>query len=120
MSACSLQHGQQVKEAPKTLLKAAGFQVKEPRDPHLCCGSAGTYNLMQPEIAGELKKRKLATIAETAPQVIAAGNIGCMMQLGQGAGVPILHTAQLLDWATGGPVPAALAAAGLDRLHAAE
>ncbi|SFI96285.1 glycolate oxidase subunit GlcF [Albimonas pacifica] len=119
-SACSLQHGQQVKEAPKLLLKAAGFQVKEPRDPHLCCGSAGTYNLMQPEIAGELKARKLATLAETAPQVIAAGNIGCMMQLGQGAGVPVVHTAQLLDWATGGPVPASLAAAGLDRRHAAE
>jgi len=119
-SACSLQHGQQVKEAPKLLLKAAGFQVKEPRDAHLCCGSAGTYNLMQPEIAGELKARKLATLAETAPQVIAAGNIGCMMQLGQGAGVPVVHTAQLLDWATGGPIPQALAAAGLDRRHAAE
>ncbi|WP_339950343.1 glycolate oxidase subunit GlcF [uncultured Albimonas sp.] len=119
-SACSLQHGQQVKEAPKALLKAAGFVVKEPRDPHLCCGSAGTYNLMQPEIAGELKARKLATIAQTGPQVIAAGNIGCMMQLGQGAGVPVVHTAQLLDWATGGPVPQALAAAGLDRPAAAE
>ena len=115
-SACSLQHGQQVKEAPKALLKAAGFVVKEPRDPHLCCGSAGTYNLMQPEIAGELKARKLATIAQTGPQVIAAGNIGCMMQLGQGAGVPVVHTAQLLDWATGGPVPQA----GLDRPAAAE
>ena len=112
-SACSLQHGQQVKEAPKTLLKAAGFQVREPRDGHLCCGSAGTYNLMQPEIATELKRRKLQTIEETAPQVIAAGNIGCMMQLGGGAGggasAPVLHTAQLLDWATGGPAPEALA-----------
>ena len=80
----------------------------EPRDPHLCCGSAGTYNLMQPEISGQLKARKLATLAETGPDVIAAGNIGCMMQLSGGAGVPVVHTAELLDWATGGPKPAKL------------
>lgn len=108
-SACSLQHGQQVKEAPKVLLREAGFEVREPRDPHLCCGSAGTYNLMQPEIAGELRDRKVATLAAISPDVIAAGNIGCMMQIGAAAGAPVIHTVQLLDWATGGPVPAGLA-----------
>ncbi len=111
-AACSLQHGQQIKTHPKTLLKRAGFQVVEPRDPHLCCGSAGTYNLLQPEIAGELKKRKLATLAETRPQVIAAGNIGCMIQIGSGAEVPVVHTVELLDWATGGPRPPALSTIG--------
>jgi glycolate oxidase iron-sulfur subunit len=108
-AACSLQHGQQVKTAPKDLLKRAGFDVVEPRDAHLCCGSAGTYNLMQPEISKELKARKLATLEERAPQVIAAGNIGCMMQLGSGTAIPVVHTVELLDWATGGPQPAALA-----------
>jgi glycolate oxidase iron-sulfur subunit len=107
-AACSLQHGQQIKTHPKTLLKAAGFEVVEPRDAHLCCGSAGTYNLLQPEISGELKARKVATLMETVPQVIAAGNIGCMMQIGSGTGVPVVHTAELLDWATGGPKPPAL------------
>ncbi|MEV8467779.1 glycolate oxidase subunit GlcF [Fluviibacterium sp. DFM31] len=107
-AACSLQHGQQIKDAPKSLLKAAGFTVAEPRDAHLCCGSAGTYNLLQPEISGQLKARKLDTLAATAPQVIAAGNIGCMMQIGSGAQVPVVHTVQLLDWATGGPKPAEL------------
>ncbi|MDQ7081456.1 MAG: glycolate oxidase subunit GlcF [Paracoccaceae bacterium] len=111
-AACSLQHGQQIKTHPKTLLKRAGFQVVEPRDPHLCCGSAGTYNLLQPEIAGELKKRKLATLAEVQPQVIAAGNIGCMIQIGSGADVPVVHTVELLDWATGGPRPPALSTVG--------
>ncbi|HBM61456.1 MAG TPA: glycolate oxidase iron-sulfur subunit [Citreicella sp.] len=108
-AACSLQHGQKVKTAPKDLLKRAGFEVVEPADPHLCCGSAGTYNLMQPEISGELRRRKVATLEAKAPQVIAAGNIGCMMQIGSGTGVPVVHTVQLLDWATGGPVPPALA-----------
>ncbi|MDT8342901.1 MAG: glycolate oxidase subunit GlcF [Thermohalobaculum sp.] len=109
-AACSLQHGQKVTEAPKKLLRAAGFTVVEPRDAHLCCGSAGTYNLLQPAIAGELRKRKVATLEATVPQVISAGNIGCMMQIGSGTGVPVVHTAELLDWATGGPVPRALAA----------
>ncbi|MGZ9812266.1 glycolate oxidase subunit GlcF [Pseudoroseicyclus sp. H15] len=104
-AACSLQHGQKVKAAPKGLLRAAGFQVVEPVDSHLCCGSAGTYNLMQPEIAGELKARKVETLKATAPDVIAAGNIGCMMQIGSAAGVPVVHTVELLDWATGGPKP---------------
>jgi len=107
-AACSLQHGQQIKTHPKTLLKAAGFEVVEPRDAHLCCGSAGTYNLMQPKISAELKARKVATLEEKAPQVIAAGNIGCMIQIGAGTAVPVVHTAELLDWATGGPKPRAL------------
>ena len=107
-SACSLQHGQQVRAAPKDLLKAAGFEVVEPRDPHICCGSAGTYNLLQPAISADLKARKVATIEATRPQVIAAGNIGCMMQIGSGTGIPVVHTAELLDWATGGPRPRSL------------
>ncbi len=108
-AACSLQHGQQIKTYPKDLLKAAGFEVVEPRDAHLCCGSAGTYNLMQPEISGQLKARKVATLEERRPEVIAAGNIGCMMQIGAATEVPVVHTAELLDWATGGPKPRALA-----------
>ncbi|SFJ00798.1 glycolate oxidase subunit GlcF [Jannaschia pohangensis] len=108
-AACSLQHGQQIKGAPKDLLKRAGFTVLEPRDPHLCCGSAGTYNLMQPEISGELKRRKVATLEERKPDVISAGNIGCMIQIGSAASVPTVHTVELLDWATGGPIPPAIA-----------
>ena len=105
-AACSLQHGQKIKGLPKQLLKTAGFEVVEPADPHLCCGSAGTYNLMQPEISGELKRRKVATLEATAPEVIAAGNIGCMMQIGGATEVPVVHTVELIDWATGGPRPA--------------
>lgn len=107
-AACSLQHGQQIKTAPKDLLKRVGFEVVEPADSHLCCGSAGTYNLLQPEISAELKRRKVATLEAKAPDVIAAGNIGCMMQIGSGTGVPVVHTVELLDWATGGPKPRAL------------
>jgi glycolate oxidase iron-sulfur subunit len=107
-SACSLQHGQQIKSAPKDLLKQVGFDVVEPSDPHLCCGSAGTYNLLQPEISGELKKRKVATLEAKKPDVISAGNIGCMMQIGSGTGIPIVHTVELLDWALGGPKPRAM------------
>jgi glycolate oxidase iron-sulfur subunit len=109
-AACSLQHGQQIKTAPKDLLKRAGFEVVEPADSHLCCGSAGTYNLMQPEISQQLKARKVQTLEARKPDVIAAGNIGCMMQIGSGTGVPVVHTVELLDWATGGPCPRALAA----------
>ncbi|MCB2115764.1 MAG: glycolate oxidase subunit GlcF [Rhodobacteraceae bacterium] len=108
-AACSLQHGQKVKDAPKALLKAAGFEVVEPADSHLCCGSAGTYNLLQPEISAELKRRKVATLEARAPEVIAAGNIGCMIQIGSGTGIPVVHTVELIDWATGGPRPRALA-----------
>ena len=107
-AACSLQHGQKVTAAPKSLLKAAGFEVVEPADPHLCCGSAGTYNLLQPEISGELKRRKVATLEARRPDVIAAGNIGCMMQIGSGTAIPVVHTVELIDWATGGPKPRAL------------
>ncbi|WP_417672568.1 glycolate oxidase subunit GlcF [Pseudodonghicola sp.] len=107
-AACSLQHGQRIRTEPKTLLKRAGFRVVEPADSHLCCGSAGTYNLMQPEISAELKARKVRTLEAKSPDVIAAGNIGCMMQIGSGTGVPVVHTVELLDWATGGPVPPAL------------
>ncbi|GAB5448481.1 glycolate oxidase subunit GlcF [Gymnodinialimonas sp.] len=107
-AACSLQHGQQIKTYPKDLLKRAGFKVLEPADSHLCCGSAGTYNLMQPEISGHLKERKVQTLEATRPDIISAGNIGCMMQIGGGTDVPIVHTVELLDWATGGPRPAAL------------
>ncbi|MFY0692454.1 MAG: glycolate oxidase subunit GlcF [Paracoccaceae bacterium] len=110
-AACSLQHGQQIKTHPKTLLKKAGFTVLEPADPHLCCGSAGTYNLMQPEISKQLKDRKVRTLEAKSPDIIAAGNIGCMMQIGSGTEVPIVHTVELLDWATGGPKPPALDAA---------
>ncbi|MGR3702073.1 MAG: glycolate oxidase subunit GlcF [Paracoccaceae bacterium] len=111
-AACSLQHGQQIKTFPKDLLKRAGFTVVEPADSHLCCGSAGTYNLMQPEISKQLKTRKIQTLEARNPDVIAAGNIGCMMQIGSGTQVPIVHTVELLDWATGGPQPPALTAAG--------
>ncbi len=107
-AACSLQHGQQIKTHPKTLLKNAGFEVVEPAESHLCCGSAGTYNLMQPEISTQLKSRKVAHLEATAPDVIATGNIGCMMQIGDGTGISVVHTVELLDWATGGPAPAKL------------
>jgi len=107
-SACSLQHGQQIKTYPKDLLTKAGYTVVEPSDPHLCCGSAGTYNLMQPEISKQLKARKVRTLEAKSPDVIAAGNIGCMMQIGSGTQIPVVHTVELLDWATGGPKPAAL------------
>ncbi|MCU0816269.1 MAG: glycolate oxidase subunit GlcF [Cypionkella sp.] len=110
-AACSLQHGQQIKTLPKDLLKRAGFTVVEPADSHLCCGSAGTYNLLQPEISQQLKARKVQTLEAKAPDIIAAGNIGCMMQIGSGTGVPVVHTVELLDWATGGPKPPALVAA---------
>ncbi|MHA7885914.1 glycolate oxidase subunit GlcF [Roseicyclus sp.] len=111
-AACSLQHGQQIKTYPKDLLKRAGYKVVEPADSHLCCGSAGTYNLMQPEISKELKARKVETLEATRPDIIAAGNIGCMMKVGSGTEVPVVHTVELLDWATGGPRPAGLDAPG--------
>ena len=107
-AACSLQHGQQIKTHPKTLLAQAGFTVLEPADSHLCCGSAGTYNLMQPEISKQLKARKVQTIDTLKPDIIAAGNIGCMMQIGSATATPIVHTVELLDWATGGPKPPAM------------
>ena len=107
-AACSLQHGQQIKTYPKTLLKRAGYEIVEPLDSHVCCGSAGTYNLMQPKISRQLKELKVQTLEAQRPDVISAGNIGCMIQIGLGTGVPIVHTVELLDWATGGPKPAAM------------
>jgi len=108
-SACSLQHGQKVTKEPKALLTAAGFTVKDIPEAHLCCGSAGTYNLLQPEIAAQLRDRKVANIESVAPDVIASGNIGCMTQIAGGTRIPVVHTVELLDWATGGPMPEALA-----------
>ncbi len=104
-SACSLQHGQQVRAEPKQLLAAAGFEVVEVPEGHLCCGSAGTYNLLQPEIAGQLRDRKVANIERTSPDLVAAGNIGCITQIASGSKLPVIHTVELLDWATGGPRP---------------
>lgn len=106
-SACSLQHGQKITALPKQLLQRAGFTVKEPLEPHLCCGSAGTYNIMQPEIAGRLRARKLENIRRTRADIIAAGNIGCLTQLA-GDATPTVHTVALLDWMAGGPPPAVL------------
>ena len=107
-AACSLQHGQQIKSAPKDLLRRVGFEVVEPSDSHLCCGSAGTYNLLQPEISTKLKDRKVRALEAKRPDVIATGNIGCMVQIAGGTEIPVVHTVELLDWASGGPQPPAL------------
>ena len=103
--ACSLQHGQHVTEPPRQLLRAAGFEVVEVPEGHICCGSAGTYNMLRPHLAQQLQARKVEHIASVAPQVVAAGNIGCMEQIAARAEVPVVHTVELLDWATGGPAP---------------
>jgi glycolate oxidase iron-sulfur subunit len=108
-SACSLQHGQKIVKQPKELLAKAGFSVSDIGEAHLCCGSAGTYNIMQPEIATRLRDRKVANIERTGADVVATGNIGCMTQIAEGTAIPIVHTVELLDWAHGGPRPAALA-----------
>lgn len=112
-SACSMQHGQKVVRQPKDLLAKAGFTVQEPLEGHLCCGSAGTYNIMQPEIATKLRDRKVRNIEATGADLIATGNIGCMTQIATGSQLPIVHTIELLDWAYGGPKPAALSSASL-------
>src|SRR4029079_8519632 len=114
-SACSMQHGQAIRTEPKTLLKQAGFIVKEGPEVHICCASAGTYNLLQREIAAQLRARKVANIERTRPDLIATGNIGCMPQIGKGTEIPIVHTVELLDWATGGPMPEALEEAGFGK-----
>jgi glycolate oxidase iron-sulfur subunit len=108
-SACSMQHGQKIDHEPRELLALAGFAVEEIAEGHLCCGSAGTFNMLQPDIATELRDRKLANIARTGARVVATGNIGCMTQLGTASGLPIVHTVELLDWATGGPRPEQMA-----------
>ncbi len=107
-SACSMQHGQGLRTEPKALLARAGFTVKDVPEGHICCGSAGTYNILQPELAAHLRARKVANIERVRPDVIATGNIGCATQIGKGTAIPIVHTVELLDWATGGPRPAAL------------
>jgi len=107
-SACSLQHGQKVRAEPVALLSAAGFEVLAVPEGHLCCGSAGTYNILQPEIATRLRDRKVANIERTSPDAVATGNIGCITQLATGTRIPVLHTVELLDWATGGPEPRGL------------
>ena len=109
-AACSLQHGQKILRAPKELLFKSGFVVKDVPEGHLCCGSAGTYNILQPDIAERLRARKVSNIASLKPDVIAAGNIGCMVQIAgaaddEGHPLPVLHTIELVDWATGGPKP---------------
>ena len=112
-SACSMQHGQGLSEEPKALLAAAGFEVREPAEGHLCCGSAGTYNMLQPELAGRLLERKVENLKRAGGAVIATGNIGCLEQIavglaggtGENKGPPVVHTIELLDWATGGPKP---------------
>jgi glycolate dehydrogenase iron-sulfur subunit len=108
-SACSMQHGQQIREEPKALLKRAGFTVKDVPEGHICCGSAGTYNILQPQLAERLRARKVRNIESTAPDLIATGNIGCMTQIGTGTSLPIVHTVELLDWMYGGNRPDALA-----------
>ncbi len=116
-SACSMQHGQQLKDGPKRLLTKAGFKVVEVPEGHICCGSAGVYNILQPEIAGQLRNRKVGNILKMKPDLVATGNIGCMTQIGKGFidgghEVPVVHTAELMDWATGGPIPYVLEQAG--------
>ncbi len=107
-SACSMQHGQQITWQPKKLLQNAGFTVKEPLEGHLCCGSAGTYNIMQPNIATALRDRKVGNLEATKPDLVATGNIGCITQISGGTQLPIIHSIELLDWAYGGPKPAQL------------
>ena len=106
--ACSLQHGQKISREPKEVLSKSGFVVKDVPDGHLCCGSAGTYNMLQPQLARALRDRKVANIAKVAPDVIAAGNVGCITQIAAGTDVPVVHPIELIDWATGGPMPGAL------------
>jgi glycolate oxidase iron-sulfur subunit len=108
-AACSLQHGQKIKTEPKALLTKAGFKVKDVPEAHLCCGSAGTYNILQPSIARRLQARKVANIESVKPDLIAAGNIGCITQIGAATALPVVHTVELVDWATGGPLPEPLA-----------
>jgi glycolate oxidase iron-sulfur subunit len=112
-SACSMQHGQKITDAPKTVLKSLGFKVKDVPEGHICCGSAGTYNMLQPEISGRLRARKTGNIARLKPDAVATGNLGCISQIGLGFGergeeTPVLHTIELVDWALGGEKPVKL------------
>ncbi|MDP2356172.1 MAG: glycolate oxidase subunit GlcF [Beijerinckiaceae bacterium] len=114
-SACSMQHGQQIRDEPKRLLREAGFVVRDVPEGHICCGSAGVYNILQPEIAGQLRARKVANVERMKPAIIATGNIGCITQIGAGTALPIAHTVELIDWAQGGPLPVALEESGFLR-----
>jgi glycolate oxidase iron-sulfur subunit len=107
-SACSMQHGQKIDAVPRELLAKAGFALREIPEGHLCCGSAGTYNILQPDLALALRNRKIANILKTSPDVVATGNIGCISQIANGTTIPVLHTVELLDFAYGGPRPAEL------------
>jgi len=111
-SACSMQHGQKLKTQPKALLQVAGFDVYEPEEGHLCCGSAGTYNILQPSLATKLRDRKVSNLNKLNVDAVATGNMGCQLQISSGmaemGGVPVVHTVELLDWASGGPKPASL------------
>jgi len=107
-TACSMQHGLGLRGQSKLLLADAGFEVREPAEGHLCCGSAGTYSILQPELSMRLRDRKVANLEATEPEIIAAGNIGCLTHIGGGTRVPMVHTVELLDWATGGPKPQAI------------
>lgn len=110
---CSLQFGQRIRYLPKKLLKTAGFSVLEPKDANLCCGSAATYHLLQPEISTQLQQRKVHALEQTHADVIVAGNIGCMAHIGQATRLPVVHTVELLDWCTGGDLPPLLQAQAL-------
>ncbi len=116
-SACSMQHGQKITRQPRELLAKAGFVVREPREGHLCCGSAGTYNILQPEISAKLRDRKVKNIEATGAEIVATGNIGCITQIASAAKLPVVHTIKLLDWAYGGPKPEGVSD---ERLVAAE
>ena len=107
-SACSMQHGQKIHNTPKDLIKKTGNEVFDIPDGHLCCGSAGTYNLLQNDIAKKLLKEKIINIEKLDPQFIATGNVGCITQISNGTKIPILHTVELIDWYTGGPKPEVL------------
>ncbi|MGZ8391196.1 MAG: glycolate oxidase subunit GlcF [Rhodoplanes sp.] len=109
---CSLQHGQKITREPKEVLSKLGFVVKDVPESHLCCGSAGVYNLLQPELANRLRERKIVNIEKTMPDVIAAGNLGCMMQIAAGTSIPVVHPIELADWATGGSAPPAMERTG--------
>jgi glycolate oxidase iron-sulfur subunit len=110
-----MQHGQQIRDEPKRLLRNAGFDVRDVPEGHICCGSAGVYNILQPEIAGQLRTRKVANIERTKPHIVATGNIGCITQIGAGTRLPIAHTVELIDWSQGGPLPPGLEEAGFSR-----
>ena len=107
-SACSMQHGQKIKEPPKRLLAQMGFKVRDVPEAHICCGSAGVYNILQPQMAAALRNRKIVNLSRLKPDVIAAGNIGCLAQIASATATPVVHTVELLDWASGGPAPAGM------------